>query len=191
MINHRFFFFLSLFIIISTSFLACSDSAQIDANDASKIIAKHLVADPEFKTIRFDYGEMKFNSDAEIAKLESYKQLASEGLIKLEQISSKKKFLSKDSAFVYQVKLTDKASDYVLKQGDGKAVVKAVIYEVDKDKEVTFNKVNDNHAKVTIHLKKINTPFAPFQKKQNEFSEFMTKTYRLKFDKNAGWKVTN
>ncbi len=171
--------------------LSCGDPTQIEADDASKLISKHLETAPEFKTIRFDFGEMKFNSDADMSRLEVYKELANEGLVELEQIEGKKKFLSKDSAFVYVIKLTDKASDFVLKQADGKATVKAVIYELDPDKTVTFNQVNENHAKVTVHLKKINTPFAPFQRKSDEFSDFITKTYRLKFDKNAGWMVSN
>jgi hypothetical protein len=101
----------------------------------------------------------------------------------------KKKFLSKDSSYVYIIKLTDKASDLVLKQDEDKATVKVVLYELASEKPVNFNRVNDNNAKVTVSLKKVNTVFAPFQKNQNDNSDFITKTYRLKQDKEEGWKV--
>ena len=79
--------------------------------------------------------------------------------------------------------------DFVLKQDEDKATVKVVLYELTDEKPVNFNRVNDNNAKVTVSLKKANTVFAPFQKNQNDNSEFITKTYRLKLHKEEGWKV--
>lgn len=175
-------------LLIITLF-ACKNSSTINTDEAGKVIITYLKGNPEYKTTRFNFGELKFNTENEYAELENYRQLAKEGYITLTLLSSKKKFLSKDSSYVYNAKLTQKASDFVLKQETDKATVKAVTYELTDEKPVDFSKVNDATAKVTVSLKKVNTPFAAFQKKPEENSEFLNKTYRLKYDKEEGWKV--
>jgi hypothetical protein len=178
--------FLVLFVI---AFSGCKDVAKINADEAGDVITDYLRANPEYKTARFNFGEMKFNSDSEMKELEKYRKLADEGYVSLTIQEAKKKFLSKDSSYTYLIKLTDKASDLVLKQDEDKATVKVVNYELASEKPVNFNRVNDNNAKVTVTLKKISTPFAPFQKNEDANSNFLTKTYRLKLDKEEGWKV--
>lgn len=180
---------LLLITLLATILFACKDNATINTEEAGKVITSYLKGNPQYKTTRFDFGELKFNSEKEYAELENYRQLAQEGYITFTLLSSKKKLLSKDSSFVYNAKLTHKASDFVLKQDADKATVKAVTYELTDEKPVDFSKVNDATAKVTVSLKKVNTPFAAFQKKPAENSEFITKTYRLKYDKKEGWKV--
>ncbi|TKC12057.1 hypothetical protein FA048_00105 [Pedobacter polaris] len=176
----------SLFII---AFSACKNVATINESEAGEVIVDYLKGNPEYKTDKFHFGEMRFNSKKDMLELEKYKTLANEGFISLALQEGKKKFLSKDSSFVYIIKLTDKASDLVLKQDDTKATVKVVNYELASEKPVNFSRVNDNNAKVTVSLKKVNTVFAPFQKDNNDNSDFITKTYRLKLDKEEGWKV--
>jgi hypothetical protein len=184
--KNKAFTFLTLIII---AFSGCKDVAKINADEAGEVITDYLKANPEYKTTRFNFGEMKFNSQKDMLELEKYKTLANEGYVSLALQESKKKFLSKDSSFVYMIKLTDKASDLILKQDEDKATVKVVIYELASEKPVNFNRVNDNNAKVTVSLKKVNTPFAAFQKDGDDNSNFITKTYRLKLDKEEGWKV--
>lgn len=178
-----------LIALITTTLFACKSNSTINTDEAGKVIITYLKGNPEYKTTRFDFGELKFNTEKEYAELENYRKLANEGYITLTLLSSKKKFLSKDSSYVYSAKLTQKASEFVLKQDADKATVKAVTYELTEEKPVDFSKVNDATAKVTVSLKKVNTPFAPFQSKPEENSEFLTKTYRLKYDKEEGWKV--
>lgn len=178
-----------LIALIATTLFACKNNSSINTEEAGKVIITYLKGSPEYKTTRFDFGELKFNTEKEYAELENYRKLANDGFITLTLLSSKKKFLSKDSSYVYSAKLTQKASDFVLKQETDKATVKAVIYELTDEKPVDFSKVNDAMAKVTVSLKKVNTPFAPFQSKPEENSEFLTKTYRLKYDKEEGWRV--
>lgn len=184
--KNRIFAILTLFVI---AFGGCKDVAKINADEAGEVITEYLTANPEYKTGRFNFGELKFNSQKDMLELEKYKTLASDGYVSLALQESKKKFLSKDSSFVYMIKLTDKASDLVLKQDEDKATVKVVTYELASEKPVNFNRVNDNNAKVTVSLKKVNTPFAPFQKNADDNSNFITKTYRLKLHKEEGWKV--
>lgn len=178
-----------LVILIASTLFACKNTSTINTDEAGKVIITYLKGNPEYKTTRFDFGELKFNTEKEYAELENYRQLANDGYITLTRLSAKKKFLSKDSSYVYSAKLTQKASEYVLKQDADKATVKAVTYELTDEKPVDFSKVNDATAKVTVSLKKVNTPFAAFEKKPEENSEFLTKTYRLKYDKEEGWKV--
>jgi len=178
-----------LVILIASTLFACKNTSTINTDEAGKVIITYLKGNPEYKTTRFDFGELKFNTEKEYAELENYRQLANDEYITLTRLSAKKKFLSKDSSYVYSAKLTQKASEYVLKQDADKATVKAVTYELTDEKPVDFSKVNDATAKVTVSLKKVNTPFAAFQKKPEENSEFLTKTYRLKYDKEEGWKV--
>lgn len=177
------------FILTAIAFTSCKDVSKINAEEAGDVITDYLKANQEYKTARFHFGEMKFNSRSEMLELEKYKTLADEGYISMSLQEGKKKFLSRDSSFVYVIKLTDKAKDFVLKQDEDKATVKVVLYELASEKPVNFNRVNDNNAKVTVSLKKANTVFAPFQKNNSDNSEFMTKTYRLKLDKEEGWKV--
>jgi hypothetical protein len=175
-----------LFVLALTG---CKNVGKINADEAGDVITDYLKANQEYKTARFYFGEMKFNSKSEMLELEKYKELEDEGYISMTLQEGKKKFLSKDSSFVYLIKLTDKASDFVLKQDEDKATVKVVLYELASEKPVNFNQVNDNNAKVTVSLKKANTVFSPFQKNQADNSDFITRTYRLKLDKEEGWKV--
>lgn len=178
-----------LYLIIILTIFGCKNVAKINAEEAGEVISDYLKVNQEYKTGKFDFGELKFNSDNDKVDLEKYRQLASQGYVSLALLEAKKKFLSKDSSYTYLIKLTEKASDFVLKQDDGRATVKVVLYELANEKPVNFNQVNDNNAKVTVTLKKVGTPFAPFQKKSDENSTFITKTYRLKNDKVQGWKV--
>lgn len=180
---------LAILVLFTIAFGACKNVGTINESEAGDVIVTYLKGNPEYKTDKFHFGEMKFSSKKDMTELEKYKTLANEGYISLALQEGKKKFLSKDSSYVYMIKLTDKASDLVLKQDEDKATVKVVTYELASEKPVNFNQVNDNNAKVTVSLKKVNTPFAPFQKDGDDNSNFITKTYRLKLDKEEGWKI--
>lgn len=178
----------ALFAIIMVA-AGCQDKSTINQTEAGNVITRYLEGNPEYKTITFKYGEQKFNSDKERADLEVYRQLEKAGYVDMILVEQKKKFLSKDSSFVYTVKLNESAQDFVLKQKDNKATVKAVNYILAADKPINFDQVNSKTSKVTVTLRKEPTPFGPLSKETNEFSEFMTKTYKLKLDKEEGWKV--
>lgn len=180
---------LSFLILAVIALGGCKNVATINESEAGEVIVTYLKGNPEYKTDKFHFGEMKFNSKKEMVELEKYKTLANEGFISMTLVEGKKKFLSSDSSYTYTIKLTEKASDLVLKQDDDKATVKVVNYELSDEKPVNFSRVNDNNAKVTVSLKKVNTVFAPFQKNNKDNSDFITKTYRLKLDKEEGWKV--
>lgn len=179
---------LVLFALSILSYVACTNKSSINQEEAGTVITTFLKGNPEYKTAHFNYGKIKFNSKNELKELVNYKMLANQGYINLSLIEAKKKILSKDSSFVYQIALTQKASDLVFKQNKNEATVKVADYVLASEKSVNFWTVNSTTAKVTVTLKKVNTVFAPFQK-EDENSEFMTKTYRLKLNKEEGWKV--
>ena len=179
----------ALVLLFVLGFAGCAPKTSINKEEAGKVITDYLVANPEYKTTKFDFGELKFNSESDMLSLLKYKALAKKGLVTVSMLSAKKKFLSKDSSFVYQIRLTDLASPLVLKQSDDKATVKTVNYVLADGKPVDFSMVNSNTAKVTVSLKKENTDFAPFDDGKFENSNFITKSYKLKFDESEGWKV--
>jgi hypothetical protein len=177
-----------LFIaFIALTINSCGNKTSINQDDASDVIIDYLQTNPEYATTSFEFGEIKFKGkDDELVK---YKDLEDKGLIKMTLEDSKKRFLSKDSTYIYMVELTEKAAPLVLKQNNNKATVKSATYTLDDSKPVNFEKVNDKTAKATVSLKKEITDFYPFQK-GDDASAFKTKTYRLKLKKDAGWIVT-
>ena len=175
--------------VLILGFAGCKTKVTINQDEAGEVITDYLKANPEYKTIRFKFGELKFNSTTEMFELGKYKSLASKGLVTLSLKEAKKKFLSKDSSFVYQINLTDKASPLVLKQDADRAMVKAVTYVLADEKPVNFEQVNSSTAKVTVSLKMVTTDFEPFDKDASKNSNFITKTYKLKLDKAVGWRV--
>ena len=174
------------FISVAT---ACKNETSINEDDASEVIEEHLVIEPEYKTITFHFGEMKFRGRKDQEELNKYKELEAKGLIEMVIDEKKKVFLSKDSSFVYQIRLTDKAAPLVLDQGKDKATVKAVTYVLDDAKPVNFIKSNNKTARATVSLKKVETEFYPFMNGKDSNSEFITKTYKLKLKKDSGWEV--
>ena len=182
-------FALTILSFIVIGFAGCTTKSTINQDEAGSVITDYLKANPEYKTTHFKFGEIKFSSNSEKNELGKYKTLENKGLVSLSLKEANKKFLSKDSSFVYQVTLTEKASPLVLKQDNNKATVKVVEYVLSDEKPVDFSQVNSSTSKVTVSLKKVNTDFAPFDKDANENSDFITKTYRLKLSKDEGWKV--
>lgn len=176
-------FFIAFFAVAG-----CKQSSSINATDASEKITAYLIAKPESKNDKFNFGELKFNNEAEMKELAKYKTLADSGYITLTLIEAKKKFLSKDSSYTYNVKLTENAGPFVIEQKSDKATVRVINYILAEEKPVDFAVVNHNNAKVTVTLQKSATPFTPFNSDEDN-SAFITKTYKLKFEKDKGWFV--
>ena len=180
--------FLLIFMAFLSFFTSCKNETSINEDDASDLITAHLESNPEFKTTTFKFGELKFHSRKDRENLDKYEVLAENGFITMELDEQKKAFLSKDSTFVYQVTLSDKAASLVLEQSKDRATVKAVNYILADDTPVNFVKSNDKTAKATVSLKKKPTDFYQFMTKDSS-SDFITKTYKLKFKKDSGWEV--
>lgn len=162
-------------------------AGNLDEGTATDVIAAHLKTNPEFESVRIPVGEMKFRSKNDQLELEKYKSLQAKGLVGMTLENQKKKFLSKDSVYVFQISLTDQAKPYVLKQDASKATLRALDYVLDPEKPITLIKGDSRVARVTVSLKKERNDFAIFLKDKETSSNFITKTYKLKFKKEEGW----
>lgn len=184
---------LTIFLVTAIIFFhlsSCGNKTSINDDDASSVISSYLEDHPEYKTSSFRFGEIKFRGKKDIEELNKYKALADLGYISMDLQEEKKVFLAKDSAYVYQITLTEKAAPLVLSQGKDKADVKTVNYVLDDNKPVAFEKLNEKSAKVTVTLKKLITDFYPFDDNKSTSNEFITKTYKLRFKKDQGWVVS-
>ena len=180
-----------LFFALSMVFISgCGNETTINDDEAASVISNYLDENPEYKTASFTFGEMKFRENKDLEDLNKYKALEESGYITMSLQEQKKVFLSKDSSFVYLIKLTEKSAPFVLEQDNNKAKVKTIIYEMDNDKPVNFVKTNDNSAQATVTLMKVETDFYPFDNNKGSNSEFITKTYKLRHKKDAGWVVS-
>ncbi len=180
-----------LFIAMGFAFTSgCGTETTINDDEAASVISNYLNENPEYKTASFTFGEMKFRQIKDQEELNKYKVLEESGYITMSLQEQKKVFLSKDSSFVYLIKLTEKSAPFVLEQGKDKAKVKTISYVMDNDKPVDFAKTNDNSAKVTVTLMKVETDFYPFDNNRGSNSEFITKTYKLRHKKDEGWHVS-
>lgn len=177
-----------LYVTIALLISGCGSETTINDDEASAVIEQHLESNPEYETVTFNFGEMKFRSGKDQPELNKYKALEEQGFIKMELNEQKKVFLSKDTSYVYLITLTDKAAPLVIDQGKEKATVKAVNYILNDAKPVNFVKSGNKSAKATVSLKKVGTEFYPFLNKDSH-SEFITKTYKLKLKKDEGWEV--
>ncbi|MDR1877656.1 MAG: hypothetical protein LBQ84_08555 [Flavobacteriaceae bacterium] len=181
------------FIILTFAVAAlssCSDKATLSESTALDAVNAYLNANPNFETINMEIGEVKFKSKKDAEKLQAYKELANKGYIDFELSKQKKKFLSKDSIFTYEVKLTDKSRTFVLKQKKDKIEVKAFEYQLDEDEKAKIEISGKKSGSVVVTLKKVRTDFAVLADDKNPHSPFITKTYKLKYKKEEGWIVT-
>lgn len=179
---------LTLTLFVASAMFSCKQSSSINATEAGQKVSAHLKANPQSENQKLKLGKLKFNSNAEMDELAKYKTLADSGYATLQLVEAKKKFLSRDSSYTYQIALTEKAIPYTIEQKNDKATMRVWVYALADEQPVDFAPVNDNNVKATVTLKKIATPFTPFAKSDSP-SAFITKTYKLHFDKEQGWTV--
>ena len=183
------FLILLITAVISFHISGCKNETSINENDASAVIEEYLERNPEYRTITFNFGELSFRSRKDQEELNKYKLLNDQGFIKMSLDEQKKVFLSKDSTFIYIITLAQKSAPLVIDQGKDKATIKSVNYILDDAKPVNFVKSGNKTARATVTLKKVETEFYPFMKVRASNSEFITKTYKLRLKKDAGWVV--
>lgn len=182
---------LSSLALVFTLFLAsCGNNAMLDQNTATKLVAAYLQSNPEYETVKVDLGAIKFKSKNDKLNLLKYQDLQKEGYVAMTLQDQKKKFLSRDSSYVYLITLTDKAKPFVLKQEKDQATVKGIAYLMDESKPGTIDKSANKSAKVTVLLRKDKNPFTVFYQDKNVGGNFITKTFKLKYKKEEGWMVT-
>jgi hypothetical protein len=180
----------SIYILLLFFITSCGNNAALDQSTAADLVADYLKSNPVYEAEKMELGEIKFKSSADKAELAKFKELTSKGYVEMQLQEQKKKFLSRDSVYYYMITLTDKSKPYVLRQEQNKATIKVMEYSLDEGKSATLDKAGNKSAKVTVMLKKVQNAFTVFYNDKNTGSNFITKTYKLKYNKEAGWVVT-
>lgn len=176
-----------LFLLILSG---CGNRKTLDDSTAVDLVSAYLKSNPPSETAGINVGEVTFRSRNDRIELKKYKSLQENGLLEMTLQDQKKKFLSKDSVYVYQITLTDKSKPYVLAQDARKATVKALDYVLEEGKPTRLEVNNSKTARITVSLKKEKNDFSVLLKDNRTASNFITKTYKLKFKKDEGWVVT-
>jgi len=179
-----------LMLLLAVFFLQSCSEKNLSENRAIHQIETYLSANPMYETADIAYGEVKFRAKADENLLKAYKELESLGYIEIVVEKEHKRFLSKDSAYIYIVKFTDKSIPFILEKGTKKAKVKTYYYELDKSNPVHIEQKGKNKAAAVTSLKKQQTDFYKFSKDKNPHATFIKRDFSLKFDKNEGWVVT-
>lgn len=181
--------YISLFLFLLIFIAGCGNNANLDQSTASDLITGYLKSNPVYETEKITLGEIKIKNQNDKAELAKFKELDDKGYIKVALLDQKKKFLSKNSIYIYLITLTDKSKPFILKQEQNKATVKVMEYTLDEDQPATLDKSGNKSAKVTVMLKKLENAFSIFYRDKNTGSSFITKTYKLKYEKGTGWAV--
>lgn len=182
--------FIPLYLLCIVFIAACTNNAVLDQDTATDMVTDYLKSNPVYETERLNLGELKFKSKSDKERLAKYQELQDKGFVEMKLQEQKKKFLSKDSSYVYLVTLTDKSKPYILAQEQNKATLKVIEYALDEHKPVSLDKATNRTAKVTVMLKKVKNAFTVFYKDKNMGSSFITKTFKLKYKKESGWAVS-
>ncbi len=167
----------------------CGNNAALDQSAAADLIDDYLQSNPVYESETIALGEIKFRSNNDKMELEKFKELRDKDFVGMELLEQKKKFLSRDSAYVYRITLTDKSKPYILKQERNKAIVKVMGYDLDESKTARLDKSGNKNARITVMLKKVRNAFSVFYNDKNTGSDFITRTYKLKYEKDQGWIV--
>jgi hypothetical protein len=177
-------------ILLLTGLTGCEDKEYLSESIAINAVEAYLKSNPIYEAANMQIGEVKFKLKKDENKLHAYKNLAGKGYIDFKLSKKKKKFLSKDSVFVYEVKLTDKARPFILKQKKEKVTVKSFDYQLDGKEKARIELSGKRSGKVVLTLKKTDTDFASLAEDRNPHSSFITQTFTLRYKKDKGWIVT-
>lgn len=177
-------------LCLATIFGACGGDKSISERVALGEIGYFLESNPVYETADIDYGEVKFRKKTDADLLAAYQALEKNGYLTMELRKERKRFLSKDSTFVYLIKLTDKSIPLVLEKTDKRAKVKTAMYALDEDGGVHIEQTGKNRAKATVTLTKSETDFGDFSKNGDNNASFIKKTFSLRFNGETGWGVT-
>ncbi|MGV3763022.1 hypothetical protein [Parapedobacter sp.] len=170
---------------------ACGSDKSLSERVALGEIGFFMESNPVYETAEIDYGEVKFSQKQDADLLAAYEALEKDGYVTMELLKERKRFLSKDSTFVYLIKLTDKSIPFVLEKTEKRATVKTATYALDEDGGAHIEQTGKNRAKATVTLSKSETDFADFAEKgADNNASFIKKSYSLRFHSETGWGVT-
>ncbi len=178
------------FLFMVATITSCSEK-DLTTSSALRSIESYLEYKPQYESTTIQLGETKLKTQKDTDLIAAYKDLETTGLLALETKDLKKKWLSKDSIWNVNLKLTDLAAPYVIDQKNNKVTVKSFEYLVNKEKPIEIHNKNKKSASITVMLSKQPTPFAVLAKDKNPNTNFITKKFKLKFSEEMGWEVAN
>lgn len=178
------------FLFMAATVISCSEK-DLTTSSALRSIESYLDYKPQYETTTLQLGETKLKTLKDADLIATYKDLETTGLLTLETKDIKKKWLSKDSIWNVNLKLTDLAAPYVIEQKNNKVTVKSFEYLVNKEKPIEIHNKNKKSASITVMLSKQPTPFAVLAKDKTPNTNFITKKFKLKYSEEMGWEVAN
>lgn len=177
-------------LFLTIAGIACT-SESLSVKQATSLIEEHTENHPYFEKSSFHLGERRLSIRKDAEEISILKQLQTESLININTIDKHKKLLSKDSVWVVNIGLTEKASDYVISQKKNRAEVKTYLFTIQEDSDVSLELNSKTKATAKVKLIKKATPFAGISKDKNPNSAFITRDFMLKYDKKTGWYVNS
>ncbi|SDE11606.1 hypothetical protein [Riemerella columbipharyngis] len=182
-------FTLILSSISLLSISACSPGNDLSQSKAQSIIESYIENNPIYETGNFETDKLKLTLNKEKDKVEELQNLINEGYIKLLQEKKRKQFLSRDSVWIIQPSLTEKALPYVVQQNKNYTKVVTLKYKLNRNKDLIFNSKGKSTATCTVILDKEKTPFYKFGKDKQPQSNFITEEFKLKYNEKEGWFI--
>lgn len=181
---------LLLSTILTGLLAACGNKHTLNERIALNEVRFHLENNPVYETTVLDYGEVRFRKKQDSLLLDAYEHLAQYGYATMELVDERRRFLSRDSSFTYNIRLTDRSIPYVLEQTANKVTVKTFDFVLDENEPIHLEQSGKNRAKVTVTLKQQETDFSMFATRNRAANAtFIKKTYNLRFDETAGWRI--
>ena len=177
-------------IAFSALISACDNKHVLNERIALAEVRYHLENNPVYETVTVDYGEVKFRKSQDSLLLDAYEHLVNYGYATMDLMDERRRFLSRDSTFTYNIRLTDKAIPYVLEQSADKVTVKTYDFVLEESDPLHLEQSGKNRARVTVTLKQQETDFAMFaEKNRKSNASFIKRTYNMRFDDSAGWRI--
>lgn len=169
---------------------ACDNKHILNERIALTEVRYHLENNPVYETVTIDYGEVRFRKSQDSLLLDAYENLVNYGYATMDLMDERRRFLSRDSTFTYNIRLTDKAIPYVLEQSADKVTVKTYDFILEESDPIHLEQSGKNRAKVTVTLKQQETDFAMFAEKNRKANaSFIKRTYNMRFDDTSGWRI--
>lgn len=178
-----------LYLLLPVMILMACSSESLSVRDAKGLIDTYTEKNQVFESTTIDLGERKLRIKKDEAEITALKSLESEGLVSMDTSEKYKKFLSKDSVMVVNIRLNAAAAPYVINQKKNRAEVMSYVFELQSDADVSLKLSGKRKATATAKLIKKPTPFAVIGKDKNPNTAFINRDFTLKYKEDSGWYV--
>ncbi len=181
---------MGIFVLIGVVGLnACKRSDAVSGGEAKSLVADYLEHYPVYKVGKVNLNRIKLSSKDDKELMQTLNSLIDEGYVTINDEKRRKKWFSKDSVWIVEPALTEKALPYVVEQNKNNVKVKTMEFVLAKDQGVLVKPTGKNSAVATVKLKKKKTPFYYFGHDNMPTVEYATQEFKLKYSEEDGWQV--